>query len=111
MNDKICVGYLTNIRDIFVVGSERCEGEALKYQQNFINALNYAIELINNTEKPKVAKLICTLRSTFPQVQPDIFKCSNCGCEEVRPHWKFCCNCGEQLTEIFYPSDKKEGTE
>ncbi len=49
-----------------------------------------------------MAKLICTLRSTFPQVQPDIFKCSNCGCDEVRPHWKFCCNCGEQLTDGGY---------
>lgn len=46
MNNELCVGYLTNIRDMFVIGSERCEGEALKYHQNFIDALNYAIELI-----------------------------------------------------------------
>lgn len=51
MNTKVCVGYLTNIRDMFVIGSERCEGEALEYQQNFISALNYAIGLINDTER------------------------------------------------------------
>lgn len=50
MDNKLCVGYLTNIRDMFVIGSEQCEGEALKYQQNFISALNYAIESINNTQ-------------------------------------------------------------
>lgn len=51
MNNELCVGSLTNIRDMFVIGSERCEGEALKYHQNFISALNYAIELINSTER------------------------------------------------------------
>lgn len=51
MNNEVCVGYLTNIRDMFVVGSERCEGEALEYQNNFISALNYAIGLINDTER------------------------------------------------------------
>lgn len=50
MDNKICVGHLTNIRDMFVIGSERCEGEALKYQNNFISALNYAIALINKTQ-------------------------------------------------------------
>lgn len=54
MNNETCVGCLTNIRDVFVVGSKQCEGEALKYQQNFISALNYAIELINDTENSKV---------------------------------------------------------
>lgn len=53
MNNEVCVGYLTNIRDMFVVGSERCEGEALEYQNNFISALNYAIGLISDTERPK----------------------------------------------------------
>ena len=53
MNNEVCVSYLTNIRDMFVIGSTRCEGEALKYQQNFIDALNHAIELINDIEKPQ----------------------------------------------------------
>lgn len=53
-----------------------------------------------------MAKLICVLKSTFPQYQPDIFRCSACGSEEVSSHMKYCCNCGEMLTEIFYP--KKE---
>lgn len=53
MNNEVCVGYLTNIRDMFVVGSERCEGEALEYQNNFISALNYAIGLISDTESPE----------------------------------------------------------
>ena len=51
-----------------------------------------------------MAKLICTLKSTFPQYQPDEFKCSACGCDGVRPHMKYCYNCGEALTEILYPS-------
>lgn len=47
MNKEVwCVSYLTNIRDMFIIGSRNCEGEALKYHQNFIDALNYAIELI-----------------------------------------------------------------
>lgn len=50
MDNKTCVGYLTNIRDMFIIGSKNCECEALKYHQNFIDALNYAIELINGTE-------------------------------------------------------------
>lgn len=53
MDNEICVGYLTNIRDMFIIGSERCEGEALKYHQNFIDALNHAIELINDIERGK----------------------------------------------------------
>ena len=48
MNNETCVGFLTNIRDMFIFGSKQCEGEALKYHQNFIDALNYAIELIND---------------------------------------------------------------
>lgn len=48
MDNKLCVGYLTNIRDMFVIGSKQCEGEALEYQNKFINALNYAIEFIDN---------------------------------------------------------------
>lgn len=51
MNNELCVGYLTNIRDMFIIGSKNCEGEALKYHQNFISALNYAIELINSMER------------------------------------------------------------
>ena len=51
-----------------------------------------------------MAKLICTLRSTFPQYQPDEFKCSACGCDGVRPHMKYCYDCGEVLTEVFYPA-------
>lgn len=52
MDKKTCVGYLTNIRDMFVVGSKQCEGQALKYHQNFIEALNYAIKSINDGERP-----------------------------------------------------------
>lgn len=51
MNTEVCVGYLTNVRDMFVIGSERCESEALEYHQRFISALNYAIGLINDTER------------------------------------------------------------
>lgn len=43
MDDESCIGYLENIRDMFIVGSKNCEGQALKYQQRFISALEYAI--------------------------------------------------------------------
>lgn len=46
MTNKTSVGYLTNIRDMFIIGSKNCEGEALKYHQNFIDALNCAIKAL-----------------------------------------------------------------
>lgn len=70
MDNKICAGYLTNIRDMFVIGSKRCEGEALKYQQNFISALSYAIELMDGTEKPQ---------GEWIDYDNTFYKCPECG--------------------------------
>lgn len=91
MNDKICVGYLTNIRDMFVVGGERCEGEALKYQQNFINALNYAIELINNTESPQGKWIFHKDYNESCR-----YGCNQCGNLTNIPG-NFCPNCGAKM--------------
>lgn len=46
MDDEKCIGYLENIRDMFEIGKKNCAGEALEYQQKFIDALNYAIDKI-----------------------------------------------------------------
>lgn len=93
MNNKVCVGYLTNIRDMFVVGSKQCEGEALKYQQNFISALNYAIELINDIERPQGEWILVDDTEKF------IAKCSVCGrIEDSRlvKDYPFC-HCGADM--------------
>ena len=95
MDNKICIGYLTNIRDMFVIGSERCEGEALKYHQNFIDALNYAIKELE--ERPRLqGEWICTFHSTFPQYEPDEYRCSICNCVGNKRD-KFCNVCGAQM--------------
>lgn len=41
-------------------------------------------------------KWICILKSTFPQYQPDIYKCSKCGYESTYeyPH---CPGCGKKM--------------
>ena len=91
MNNKICVGYLTNIRDMFVIGSERCEGKALEYQQNFINALNYAIELINNTERPKGEWIFHKDYNESCR-----YGCNQCGNLNNIPS-NFCPNCGAKM--------------
>lgn len=91
MNNKICVGYLTNIRDMFVIGSERCEGKALEYQQNFINALNYAIELINNTERQNGKWIFHKDYNESCR-----YGCNQCGNLNNIPS-NFCPNCGAKM--------------
>lgn len=58
MTNEECIGYLENIRDMFIIGCERCDGDALKYQQNFISALNFAITYIKpNPEGREESKM------------------------------------------------------
>lgn len=56
MTNEEYVGYLENIRDMFIIGCERCEGDALKYQQRFISALNFAITYIKSNLEGKGRK-------------------------------------------------------
>ena len=50
MNDEKCIAYLENIRDMFELGKKNCAGEALAYQQKFIDALNYSINRIQGVD-------------------------------------------------------------
>lgn len=101
MDKKTCVGYLTNIRDMFVIGSKQCEGEALKYHQNFIDALNYAIELINDTESQQAEWLYFEGVSTSGYLE-----CSKCGETDFHKRYSnFCPNCGKCM------KNRKGGTE
>lgn len=50
MTDSECVGYLENVRKMFIIGRGRCEGQALEYQQRFISAIEYAIAKIQTGE-------------------------------------------------------------
>ncbi len=43
MDDEQCVNYLESICKMFVRGCKNCEGQALEYQQKYIQALRYAI--------------------------------------------------------------------
>ena len=51
MDEKKCVDYLENIRKMFVEGSKRCDGKALKYHQDYILAIGYAIAYIQGGGK------------------------------------------------------------
>lgn len=51
MDEKKCVDYLENIRKMFVEGSKRCDGKALKDHQDYILAIGYAIAYIQGGGK------------------------------------------------------------
>ena len=71
MANEEYVGYLENIRDMFIVGCEHCEGDALKYQQHFISALNFAITYIkSNLEGKEETKM----KDKIKQAVADEFK-------------------------------------
>ena len=106
MDNKTCVGYLTNVRDMFVISSKQFEGEDLKCNQiqlkhHFIDALNYAIELINDTERPQAEWLYFEGVSTSGYLE-----CSKCGETDFHKKYSnFWPNCGK------YMKNRKGGTE
>ena len=51
MNDSVCVDYLESLIKMFVNGSTNCSGQALKYQQEYIQALRYAIGRIQSSKE------------------------------------------------------------
>lgn len=94
MDNKTCVGCLTNIRDMFVVGSKQCEGQALKYHQNFIEALNYAIKSINDGERPHAEWIPKQLWDNT-----HVWVCSECGNQNTHGITveKACWKCGAKM--------------
>lgn len=53
-------------------------------------------EVLAVNPKPK-GEWVCICKSTFPQYQPDEYKCSVCGHIENR-RTNFCSNCGAKMT-------------
>lgn len=116
MNDEKCIAYLENIRDMFELGKKNCAGEALAYQQKFIDALNYSINriqklksvgaVVNTIEVRAIGEWIETNEAYAER--PDgtkiphsgIERCSNCG-HKISPLFtrvrNYCPNCGADM--------------
>ena len=50
MNNRDCIGYLESNKNLFVRGSENCKGEALELHNQYISAMDYAIEAVKFAE-------------------------------------------------------------